>query len=48
MENSVLFQADDVNDESWETIIEILKDNLPDFSVSYGDGDYMTFSWSDK
>ena len=41
----VTFDADDCNDEGWDVIIQVLEKNLKDFSVSYGDGDYMTFSW---
>lgn len=39
------FEAQDVNNENWETIINTLKENIPDFKVSYGDGNYMTFSF---
>ena len=41
----VLFDADDCNDEGWDVIIQVLKENLKDFYVTYGDGNYMTFSW---
>lgn len=43
--NSLLFEAEDVNDENWDMIIEMLRDNLPGFEVLYGDGNYMEFKW---
>ncbi len=42
----VNLEAEDVNDEGWDKIIEILSKNLPDFSVSYGDGNYITFTFN--
>ena len=41
----VNLEAEDVNDEGWDKIIEILSKNLPGFSVSYGDGNYMTLRY---
>lgn len=41
----VNLEAEDVNDEGWAKIIETLRKNLPGFSVSYGDGDYMTLKF---
>lgn len=43
--NSLLFEAEDVNDEKWNMIIETLRDNLLGFEVLYGDGNYMEFKW---
>lgn len=39
------FEAENVNDEGWEQVISTLKQNLSGFSVSYADGDNMTFSF---
>lgn len=41
----VNLEAEDVNDEGWAKIIETLRKNLPGFSVSYGDGDFMTLKF---
>lgn len=41
--DSVSFEAEDVNDEVWDTIIEKLRE-IPGFKVWYGDGNWMTFS----
>lgn len=38
----VNLEAEDVNDEGWKKIIKVLSDNLPGFSVNYGNGDFMT------
>lgn len=42
--NFVIFEAEDVNDPTWHHIIKVLKDNIPDFQLGYGDGDYMSFA----
>ena len=42
--NVVIFEADDANDPTWETIISVLRENIPGFSVGYGDGDWMAFA----
>lgn len=47
MDNYVNFEAENCNDKSWNVIIKTLKDHLPNFDVSYGDGDYMTFRFGD-
>ena len=41
----LMFEADDVNDSGWRFIIKTLKDNIPNFRVTYGDGDNMCFEW---
>ena len=41
----VNLEAEDVNDEGWAKIIEVLSKNLPGFSVNYGDGDFMTLKF---
>jgi len=42
--NVVIFEADDVNDSTWDVIISILKEHIPGFSVVYGDGNRMAFA----
>lgn len=42
----VSFTAADCNDESWDIIIETLREKFPDFKVTYGDGNNMTFSFT--
>ena len=42
----ISFAAADCNDESWDIIIETLKEKFPDFQVTYGDGNNMTFSFT--
>ena len=42
--NVVIFEADDVNDSTWDTIISVLRENIPGFHVGYGDGNYMAFA----
>ena len=42
--NVVIFEAEDVNDPTWETIISVLRENIPGFNVGYGDGDWMAFA----
>lgn len=44
----LIFEAEDVNDERWNVIIETLRDNLPGFEVLYGEGDYMEFRWNSE
>ena len=44
-EYSLIFEAEDVNDEGWDTIANILRENIPGFEVLYGDGNYMEFKW---
>jgi hypothetical protein len=39
-------EAENVNDDGWEKVIDTLRDNLPGFVVTYGDGNYMTFSFN--
>ena len=43
--NSLLFEAENVNDEGWDMIIEMLRNNLSGFEILYGDGNYMEFKW---
>ena len=38
-------EAENVNDDGWKKVIDTLRDNLPGFVVTYGDGNYMTFSF---
>ena len=42
--NVVIFEADDVNDPTWDTIISVLRENIPGFHVGFGDGNYMAFA----
>lgn len=42
--NVVIFEADDVNDPTWDIIISVLRENIPGFHVGYGDGNYMAFA----
>lgn len=42
----ISFTAADCNDESWDIIIETLREKFPDFQVTYGDGNNMTFSFT--
>lgn len=38
--------SDDVNDTDFDIILEILRNNLKDFTVYYADGNYVNFSWN--
>lgn len=40
----VIFEADDVNDPTWEIIINVLRENVQGFNVGYGRGNYMAFA----
>lgn len=42
--NVVIFEADDVNDSTWDIIISVLRENIPGFHVGYGNGNYMAFA----
>ena len=42
--DTVIFTADDVNDPIWDYIISVLKENIPDFHVGYGNGNWMAFA----
>ena len=42
--NVVIFEAEDVNDPTWEYIISVLKANIPGFNVGYGNGNWMAFA----
>ena len=44
-EYSLIFEAENVNDEGWDTIANILRENIPGFEVLYGNGNYMEFKW---
>lgn len=45
-EYSLIFEAEDVNDKGWDTITNILKENIPGFEVLYGNGNYIEFRWN--
>ena len=40
----VIFQADDVYDPTWDTIISVLKEHIPGFKVGYGNENWMAFA----
>ena len=40
----VLFEAEDVNDPTWELIIAILREHIPGFNVGYGNDNWMAFA----
>ena len=42
--NVLLFEAEDCNDPMWEYVIAILSENIPGFSVGYGNGNWMAFA----
>lgn len=42
--NVVIFEAEDVNDLTWEYIISVLRENIPGFHVGYGNGNWMAFA----
>lgn len=47
-ENILVFEAVDVNDPSWDRVIDVLRDNIHGFEVRYGDGNSMIFTFPDK
>lgn len=42
--NVLIFEAEDVNDPAWETVIDVLTENIPGFNVGYGNGNWMAFA----
>jgi hypothetical protein len=40
----VIFEAEDVNDPTWDIIISVLEKNIKGFHVGYGNGNYMAFA----
>ena len=40
----VIFEADDVNDPTWDVIVSILEEHIPGFKVGYGNGNWMAFA----
>lgn len=42
--NMVIFEAEDVNDPTWDYIISVLRENIPGFHVGYGDDNWMSFA----
>ena len=47
-DNVLIFTAWDVNDPNWDRVIKVLRDNIPDFEVRYGDGNNMIFVFPSK
>lgn len=47
-EHLLIFEADDVNDEDWKTVIKCLEQNLPNFKTYYADGNFINFRWSNE
>ena len=43
--NTLIFDSWDCNDKDWDTIIKVLRDNLPDFEVLYLDGNNRKFAF---
>lgn len=43
IKNILAFEADDVNDPRWDTVIKVLKENIEGFEVVYADGNWMNF-----
>lgn len=42
--NVVIFNAEDVNDPTWDYIISVLKKNITGFKVGYGKDNWMAFA----
>ena len=42
--NVVIFEAEDVDDPTWDYIISVLRENIPGFNVGYGYGNWMAFA----
>jgi len=40
----VIFEAEDVNDPTWDIIISVLEKNIKGFHVGYGNGNYVAFA----
>lgn len=48
-EEILIFEADDLEDELWQHVIEVLKKNDPSFKgVRYADGNWMNFVFSEN
>lgn len=42
----LVFEAQDCNDPDWDKVIEVLREQLPDFEVFFADGNNMNFRWN--